>query len=156
MNAKKGHDTVCNGNYHIIRWEGQNIVKCNECGFAPRDSKLKKVRDILWNLIEYDLDDIKAETITKCIAKAIAIIDSEYETEEAYNEIMEKVFGEPYPTEDMIKEKYIDDLVEMEMECDAQDRVGATIGEVRKYFEDLDYDELKVCWDDSPYNKENK
>ena len=39
MNAKESHDNTCNGKYHIIRWEGQNIVKCNECGFAPRLSE---------------------------------------------------------------------------------------------------------------------
>ena len=60
MNAKEGHDTVCKGKYHTVIWEGQDIVKCDVCGFAPRN-------------------------------------DNEYETEEEYNEIMEKVFNEPYP-----------------------------------------------------------
>lgn len=51
----------------------------------------------------------------------------------------------------MKRKKYINDLVEMEMECDVQDRVGTTIEKVREYFEDLDYDELEICWLDSPY-----
>ena len=58
MNAKVSHDTVCNGKYHTVKWEEQDIIKCDVCGFAPRN---------------------------------------EYETEEEYNEIMEKVFNEPYP-----------------------------------------------------------
>ena len=51
----------------------------------------------------------------------------------------------------MKRKKYINDLVEMEMECDVQVRVGTTIEKVREYFEDLDYDELEICWRDSPY-----
>ena len=36
MNAKDSHDTNCRGKYHKTKWEGQDIVKCNKCGFAPR------------------------------------------------------------------------------------------------------------------------
>lgn len=39
MNTKESHDTGCKGKYHLIRWEGQDIVKCNKCGFAPRISE---------------------------------------------------------------------------------------------------------------------
>mgnify|MGYP003120899346 CR=1 FL=1 len=39
MNAKDSHDKNCKGNYNVVRWEKQNIVKCNECGFAPRLSE---------------------------------------------------------------------------------------------------------------------
>ena len=47
MNAKKGHDTVCNGNYHIIRWEGQNIVKCNECGFYHHEMPDSRTEEVI-------------------------------------------------------------------------------------------------------------
>jgi len=75
------------------------------------------------------------------------------DAEDKHYECLEETFNEPYPTEAILKQKYINNLVEMEMECSVDDRVGSTIKEVKKYFEALDYDELKTCWNDSPYNK---
>ena len=66
MNAKESHDKKCKGKYHTIVREEQNIIKCNECGFAPRDSQT---------------------------------------SEEEWYELLEETFNQPYPTEDMIKEK---------------------------------------------------
>ena len=39
MNAKESHNKNCKGKYNIVRWEKQNIIKCNKCGFAPRLSE---------------------------------------------------------------------------------------------------------------------
>ena len=63
MDAMQGPDANCKGKYHKIKWEGQDIVKCNKCGFAPRLS------------------------------------------EDEWYELLEETFNQPYPTEDMIKEK---------------------------------------------------
>ena len=62
--------------------------------------KLKVVRKILKYLLKDELypdEFVEADVIAKHINKAIAVIDNEYETEEEYNEVMEKVFNEPYP-----------------------------------------------------------
>ena len=62
--------------------------------------KLKVVRKILKYLLKDELypdEFVEGDVIAKHINKAIAVIDNEYETEEEYNEVMEKVFNEPYP-----------------------------------------------------------
>ena len=62
--------------------------------------KLTVVKRILTHLVADELypdECVEADVIAKHLNKAIAVIDNEYETEEEYNEIMEKVFNEPYP-----------------------------------------------------------
>ena len=76
------------------------------------------------------------------------------DAEDKHYERLEDTFNEPYPNEAILRQKYIDALVKMEMEYDYPDdlkdgRVGNTIEEVRKYFEDCDYAELKTCWLDT-------
>ena len=68
--------------------------------------KLAVVKRILKHLVKDELypdEFVEADVIAKHLNKAIAVIDGKYElwenyaTEEEYNEIMEKVFNEPYP-----------------------------------------------------------
>ena len=62
--------------------------------------KLAVVKRILKHLVKDELypdEFVEGDVIAKHLNKAIAVIDGEYETEEEYNETMEKVFNEPYP-----------------------------------------------------------
>ena len=75
-------------------------------------------------------------------------------TQEQYNELMEKVFNEPYPNIEMIKQSYIEDLVNMELECDypkdiSNERVGTTIKKIKKYFNNCSDEEIKILWEET-------
>jgi len=65
-------------------------------------SSLKKINTILQNLVKNELhpdEFIEGDIVLKYINEALSVIDSEYETEEEYNAVMEEVFNEPYNKE---------------------------------------------------------